>query len=71
MKNKSVALLKIDTDKSVYFDLSKRKLFIQEFIGPHTERVGKSYSNSQTWTISVSIGMFLIPLIAKQFNLVP
>ncbi|MBO0466065.1 hypothetical protein JZO73_00785 [Enterococcus plantarum] len=70
MKNKSVALLKIDTDKSVYFDLSKRKLFIQEFIGPYTEKSGKSYSKSQTWGISAFIGMFLIPLIAKQFNLI-
>ncbi|OJG56180.1 hypothetical protein RV06_GL000296 [Enterococcus haemoperoxidus] len=57
-------------DESIYFDLSTRELFIQEFIGPFTEKTGSSYSKSQTWGISAFIGMFLIPLIAKQFNLV-
>lgn len=70
MKNKTVPLLKISSDQSIYFDLSTHELFIQEFIGPYTEKSGNSYSKSQTWGISAFIGMFLIPLIAKQFNLI-
>lgn len=71
MKNKTVPLLKIDSDKSIYFDLSTRELFIQEFVGPYTEKAGKSYSKSNTWIISMLGGVLIIPLMAKQFNLIP
>lgn len=63
-------LLKIDTDKSIYFDLSTRELFIQEFIGPFTEKAGKSDSKSNTWAIGMVGSVLIIPLLAKQFKFV-
>ncbi|MGX7201250.1 hypothetical protein BCR22_02560 [Enterococcus plantarum] len=70
MNDKSVPLLKIDTDKSIYFDLSKSELFIQEFDGPFTEKARGSYSKSSTWSISMVGGLLIIPLLAKQFKFV-
>lgn len=70
MKNKTVPLLKIATDKSIYFDLSTHELFIQEFVGPYTEKAGKSYSKSNTWAASMLGGVLVIPLLAKQFKIV-
>ncbi|MEI5993933.1 hypothetical protein [Candidatus Enterococcus mansonii] len=70
MKNKTVPLLKIASDKSIYFDLSTQELFIQEFEGPFTEKAGGSYSKSTTWSISMLGGMVIIPLLAKQFKFV-
>ncbi|MFK4568343.1 hypothetical protein [Enterococcus sp. UD-01] len=70
MKNKVAPLLKIDSDKSIYFDLSTRELFIQEFIGLFTEKASRSYSKSNTWITSMVGGILLIPLLAKQFNFI-
>lgn len=70
MKNKTVPLLKIANDKSIYFDLSTHELFIQEFVGPYTEKAGKSYSKSNTWAASMLGSVLMIPLLAKQFKIV-
>ena len=71
MKNKTVPLLKIDTDKSIYFDMTTQRLFIQEFVGPFIEKAGTSYSKSNTWIASMVGGMLVIPLIADHFETLP
>lgn len=70
MKNKVAPLLKITSDKSIYFDLSTHELFIQEFTGPFTEKAGRSYSKSNTWITAMVGGMLLIPLLAKQLQFI-
>ncbi|PZL71500.1 hypothetical protein [Enterococcus plantarum] len=70
MKNKVAPLLKITSDKSIYFDLSTYELFIQEFTGPFTEKAGRSYSKSNTWITGMVGGTLIIPLLAKQFNFI-
>lgn len=70
MKNKTAPLLKIGTDKSIYFDLSTHEIFIQEFTGPFTEKAGKSYSKSNTWMIGMIGGLLIIPLLAKKFDFI-
>lgn len=70
MKNKVAPLLKITSDKSIYFDLSTHELFIQEFVGPFTEKAGRSYSKSNTWLTGMVGGMLIVPLLAKQFNFI-
>lgn len=70
-KDKTVPLLKVDTDKSIYFDLSTHKLFIQEFVGPFIEKSGESNLQSNIWIISMVGGMLIIPLLAKQFQIIP
>lgn len=70
-KDKTVPLLKIDTDKSIYFNLSTHRLFIQEFVGPFIEKSEESNLQSNIWKISMVGGMLVIPLLAKQFKILP
>lgn len=58
MKEKIVPLLKISTSSSIYFDFEKGVPFIQNFVGPHTEAEGKSYSYLKTLLLSFIILIF-------------
>lgn len=70
-KVKTVPLLKVGTDKSIYFNLSTHRLFIQEFVGPFIEKSGESKLQSNIWRISMVGGMLILPLLAKQFQILP
>lgn len=58
MKEKIVPLLKISTSSSIYFDCEKEAPFIQNFVGPHTESSGKSYSYLNTFLLNFVLLIF-------------
>lgn len=66
MKKKVVPLLKISGNQSIYYDLVTNKMFVQEFVGPFTEKAGNSYSKSTVWSLVMFIGLIIFPVIAKR-----
>lgn len=54
-KNKTVPLLKISGDSSIYFDFEKNTPYVQHFIGEFTEKTGKEYSRGKTFWISQAL----------------
>ena len=60
MRKKTVPLLKINSDESIYFDFSNNELFIQKFDGGFTEASGKTYSSGITAAFSMIIGVLVL-----------
>lgn len=69
---KSVPLLKISSNSSIYFDFEKEKPYIQYFDGPYTEKARGDYSKSNTfWLGQIVSGIvaFLSFIINALFTL--
>lgn len=67
MKAKRVPLVKISGESSIYFDFEKNVPYIQHFVGPFTEKAGKSYSFSETFWLSQAL-MGGVAIIANILN---